>query len=103
LYIEHQEYKYRNLSWVSVPVTVGLVAAVWTLYDTGYRLLTDGLEKGIQSLIANGMLPSVFSSTSAASLSGSVAFELILLAVLTLLLLSYMIALMDTIFLKWMW
>lgn len=98
LFVEHQEYKYRRLSWISFPLTIGVVAGAYPFFDFGYRRGTEWLDTFLGNMVSSGKLPDFLSSKSSLANNG---FEYILLAVLSLLLLSYMMSFVDTLFLKW--
>lgn len=94
LYVEHQEYKYRHYHWTSFLATGVIVAGGYRFFDIGYKWsvqFLDGLLKNVAHI------PGVSADTSLANSP----FEYILLAVFSLLLLSYVIGLMDKIFLEW--
>lgn len=99
LFIEHQEYKYKNLSWVSFPVTLAIVAACWTTFDWVYHLGAGFLDELVRASLKN--VSSDFMSTDSTAALANSPFEYVILAVLTLLLASYIISLTEIFFLKW--
>lgn len=98
IFMEHQDYKYKRLGWLSFPATVGLVAVAYPFYHLGYNYAASWLDSFSQQLVKMGRLPENFQGGS--SLSNS-SFEYLLLFVLGVLLFSYVISLTETIFLKW--
>lgn len=98
LYMEHQEYKYKHLGWLSFPATVGIIALLYPVFHMGYTAFADWMDASVQRLSDMGRLPENF-TPSAGTLQDSM-FEYFLLGVLGLLLLSYVIALTETAFLK---
>jgi len=97
LFIEHQDYKYKNLSWISWPITAGIVFAVYSFFDTAYKASMTWLEQVTGEMVKNGVLPSNFTPNN----TMDNGFEWILLSVLTLLLMGYVISFTETIFMKW--
>jgi hypothetical protein len=96
LFNEHQEYKYRHFHWSSFLVTAAIVAAVYPLYHDGYEWLVGQLDVLLQQHVLKS-LPVISGDTSLANSP----FEYVLLGVLALLLLSYVIGIVDRIFLEW--
>jgi len=92
LYTEHQEYKFRYFNWLSFPITATVVALVFHLFDSGYSFAAQHVGKVLNSSAA------VPDATTAAQHS---PFEWIVLGILTLLLWSYIVSLIDKVFLKW--
>jgi hypothetical protein len=101
LFVEHQEYKYRHLSWISLPITGGIVAGAYAYFHLGYRYVTGALDGAMKQLAASGHLPIIFDPGQSTGLADNTTFEMIFLAALSLLLFSYIISLVDTMFLKW--
>ncbi|MHB9022835.1 MAG: hypothetical protein ACYC7E_01485 [Armatimonadota bacterium] len=99
LFIEHQEYKYKHLGWTSIPLSVGIIAALYTPYHIGYQFLAAHIDSMVDKMIALGKLPENFNNAS--RLTEVPFFEYFLLAVLGLLLTSYVISFAEKIFLKW--
>ncbi|HEY3377009.1 MAG TPA: hypothetical protein VGL77_05885 [Armatimonadota bacterium] len=95
LFVEHQEYKYKNFSWVRFAVTIAIVGTAYHYFDLGYHIGFSFLEN---LLITQLHVPGITQATSIASNS---AFEYFLLGVLSLSLLSHVIGFMDKFFLKW--
>lgn len=91
LYDEHQEYKYRNLSWISLPVSFALVFALFYPFDLGYKIVMTYVDQLVQKL------PYV---TESYNLANS-AFEWVMLGTLSLILLTYVISLTEVVLLKW--
>ncbi|MHB9133048.1 MAG: hypothetical protein ACYDBB_18425 [Armatimonadota bacterium] len=101
VFIEHQEYKYKHLGWTAFPVTIGIVVALFSLFDTAYKAGARSLENFLVSFVQNhgAFLPENF-HVSATGLEDSM-FEYVLLGVLSLLLAGYVIAFSETVFMKW--
>jgi hypothetical protein len=99
LYNEHQEYKYKNLSWISFPITAGITVALYGIFHVVYLAGTKFLDEFMARLVKTGSLPENF-HPDASSLVNS-PFEYVLLAVLGLLLASYVIVLTEKCFLSW--
>jgi hypothetical protein len=100
LYLEHQEYKYRNLSWISIPATAAIVALSWPVYDAGYQWLSRYLDDLMVQLTQIKDVARIIGPDEGATLANS-SFEYVLLAVLTLILFGYVISMTETFFLKW--
>jgi len=99
LYLEHQEYKYRSWHWVSFPLTAGIIALLYPYFTIGYKHAADMLDQFAIKLADLGKLPANF-DPSASSLKDS-PFEYVLLFMLALLLASYIVSLVDKMFLDW--
>lgn len=99
LYVEHQEYKYKYWHWVSLPITFVIVAASYAYYHIAYVFAAGFLDELMKKLIAIGGLPDNF-TPSVEGLADS-PFEYLLLAVLAILLGSYVVGFIDTVILKW--
>jgi hypothetical protein len=99
LFTEHQEYKYKNLHWISLPITVGLAVALFQFFDIGYKWTTLAMANEMNNLAKHG-LSEVFSADSNNSLANS-SFEYVVYCVLALLLLSFVIQFVEKFFLEW--
>ncbi|MEI7833840.1 MAG: hypothetical protein WCJ56_11675 [bacterium] len=101
LFMEHQEYKYHNFNWIGLPITALIVFFSYTYYDQGYRIATTALENAVTQATAS--MPSVARTTfnEGNSLANSTGFEWFFLGVLSVILLSYVVTLTDTMLLKW--
>lgn len=99
LFIEHQEYKYKYWHWISFPITIGIVAACYSYFEMGYKALVDFVYVFMQQVVRLGGLPDSFKPDSTGLLDSP--FQYLLLGVLAVLLMSYVVGLIDTVFLKW--
>jgi hypothetical protein len=97
LFLEHQEYKYKNMHWVSWLATLAIVGGAYSAFDAAYKASTDWLQSTMTALVTQHVLPENFKPNESLS-SG---FEFVLLGVLALLLLGYVISFTETLFLKW--
>lgn len=95
LYLEHQEYKYKNLGWVSFPVTGLAVVAAYPIFDPAYQYGIGVVQGWLEKTNMGNFTPDI------SGLGGE--FEYLLLFVLGLLLLGYVISLVETFFLRWKW
>jgi len=94
IYVEHQEYKYRNFSWTSFFITAAIAGIAWPFFDMGYKWMVDRLDSLLQNV---GSIPGL---TADAKLANS-PFEYVLCGVLFLLLWGYIIDFLDMFFLEW--
>ena len=99
LYLEHQEYKYRNWHWISFPLTAGIVGLLYPFFHEGYGLMAEYLDLFMKRLVEIGKLPENF-DPSASTLKDS-PFEYVLLFMVGLVLASYVVSLIDKMFLDW--
>ena len=101
LFLEHQEHKYHNFNWIGLPITAVIVFFSYNYYDQGYRIATTALETAVAQATAS--MPSVARTTfnEGNSLANSTGFEWFFLGVLSVILLSYVVTLTDTMLLKW--
>jgi hypothetical protein len=100
LFLEHQEYKYRYWHWISFPITGGVVAVMYHLgFHEAYNWIADKLDMFMEKLVEMGKLPSNF-DPSASNLKDS-PFEYVLLFMVSLIIASYIVALIDKMFLDW--
>jgi len=100
LFLEHQEYKYRNWHWISFPITGGVVALIYYLgFHEVYNWIADKLDLFMDKLVQMGKLPANF-DPSASNLKDS-PFEYVLLFMVALIIASYIVALIDKMFLDW--
>jgi len=100
LFLEHQEYKYRNWHWISFPITVGVVVLMYRLgFHEVYNWIADKLDLFMDKLVQMGKLPANF-DPSASNLKDS-PFEYVLLFMVSLIIASYIVALIDKMFLDW--
>ncbi len=101
LFMEHQEHKYHNFNWIGLPITGLIVYFSYPYYDIGYRIATQALETAVTQATAS--MPDVARTTFAGnnSLANSTGFEWFFLGVLSIILLSYVVSLTDTMLLKW--
>lgn len=95
LYLEHQDYKYKNLSWISFPITICLMLAASPLFSIAYQYGINFVQEQLKSMKLGNFTPDV------TGLGGS--FEFLLLFVLGLLLWGYIISMVETCFLRWKW
>lgn len=95
LYLEHQEYKYKNLSWISFPITAFIMLAVYPIIAAAYSAGLNELQNYLKDVKMGAFSP------DASGLSGG--FEFFLFGVLALLLLGYVISMVETCFLRWKW
>ncbi len=100
IFVEHQEYKYKNLSWISFPVTGVIVAIIFPLFNWAYGEGVSYMEIGLKRLADIKGWSEVINPSASESLANS-SFEYVVLAVLVLLLSSYVIGFTETCFLKW--
>ena len=98
LYEEHEEYKYRNLTWVNFPLSVVIVLAIYYPYDWLYNWGMTYVDEWVQAMMTK--YPFLQQATQATSLAHS-PFEWVVLGVIALTLLSYVMAFTETFFLKW--
>jgi len=100
LFLEHQEYKYRYWHWISFPITGAVVAAMYLLrFHDAYNWVADILDQFMAKLCSMGKLPENF-DPSASTLKDS-PFEYVLLFMIALIIASYVVALIDKMFLDW--
>ncbi len=97
LFLEHQEYKYKNLHWLSWVATLAIVGIVYSFFDQAYTAMTQWLTNEMTALVTQHVLPENFKPNE----SMNSDFKYVLLGVLTLLLLGYVIGFTETLFLKW--
>lgn len=94
LFLEHQEYKYRRFSSMSIILTIVITGALYPLYHIAYQTGMKALDKILQGKFN---IPGVSVDTSLVNSP----FEWVLLAVLAMLLWSYLITAVDNYFLEW--
>lgn len=100
LFLEHQEYKYRYWHWISFPVTGGVIAGIYALgFHDAYNWVAEILDTFMKKLCEMGRLPENF-DPSASTLKDS-PFEYVLLFTISLIVASYVVALIDKMFLEW--
>jgi len=99
LYVEHQEYKYKHFHWLSGPLTVAILVFGYQYFDLGYKGLANFLDAFAKELVKRGGLPENFTPSSGALVNSP--FEYVLLAAVGLILGSYMVGLIDKVFLEW--
>jgi hypothetical protein len=98
LFIEHQEYKFKHLRWMSLPVT-GLIAFIlWAPFVAGFQWASDKLFELTNKLIAMSNMPEDF-KPHPTDLTGG--FMIFVGCILIVLLASYVMAFTERIFLKW--
>jgi|GEM_PF-2122692 len=95
VYLEHQEFKYRRNTWLSFPFTIIVMAILLQWVRLGYGYVARFLDTKIKNIDS---LPDNFNLTT--SLEGS-SFEYVVIFLVALLVFSYMVVLVDNIFLKW--
>jgi len=98
LFIEHQEYKFKHLRWISFPITLAIGAALYFPYHEGFVWFAAWLEGATQKLIALGNLPENFNPSATSLGSG---FEIFLGVILLLLACSWVMEFTERMFLKW--
>jgi hypothetical protein len=98
IFLEHQGVKYRRLNWVFFPVSLILVLVLFPFYHLAYGLGADKLDALSRHLVAIGKMPT--DVVNAGMLLNS-PYEYVLLAVLSLLLMSYVVEFTDTCLLEW--
>lgn len=101
LFLEHQSFKYRRLNWIFLPITVLLVAILFHFYDAMYGQGAQYLDQLSARLTHAGYLPTGMYGDASGLLNSP--YEYVLLAVLTLLLMSYVVELTDRALLEWKW
>lgn len=94
LFLEHQEYKYRRFSGISIILTIVLTGLLYPLYHIAYQTGMKSLDSILQGRFN---IPGINVDTSLANSP----FEWVLLAVLAMLLWSYLITFVDNYFLEW--
>jgi hypothetical protein len=94
IYSEHQEYKFRNLTWINYPITGVIVGALFVPYDIGYKFVFNYLD----NILLQVKIPYVAVSKFADS-----PFEWVLLGVITIVILSYIMAFTEHILLELKW
>ena len=94
LFMEHQEYKYRRFGWMSIVLTLIIIGVVYPFYHIAYNSVMTMIDSSLRGRLN---LPGIDVETSLANSP----FEWVLLAVLGMLLWSYMISLIDAYFLEW--
>lgn len=99
LYLEHQEYKYKYWHWVSFPATLVLLVICYPIFHICYAAVLTFLNDVLLKLVKMGGLSDNFVPTTAGLADNG--FEYVVLAVLGILVASYVMALTDTFFLKW--
>lgn len=94
LFMEHQEYKYKRFSWLSLPICAIITVSAYHYFDMGYQWMATQIT---QWLVDTLHLPGLNTENSLVNSP----FEYVLLGIFALLLLSYVIEFMDRIFLEW--
>ncbi|MEI6519321.1 MAG: hypothetical protein WCO98_04695 [bacterium] len=94
IYSEHQEHKFRNLQWINFPITGLIVGVLFVPYEIAYKFAFTYLD----NILLQVKIPYVTVSRFADS-----PFEWVLLGVLTIVILSYVMALTEQILLEWKW
>jgi hypothetical protein len=91
LFTEHQDYKFRHFSWLSFPFTAIIIALFLPLYELGYSIAVNALDKllhtGMTGITNTGLIHS--------------PFEWVVLGIITLLLWTFMVSMVDRIFMRW--
>jgi hypothetical protein len=98
LFIEHQEYKFKHLRFISLPITLGIGAVIQPSYSSGFKQFSEWLAVTTTRLIQT--LPENF-KPSASTLGPG--FEIFLGVVLLVLVASWIMELVERMFLKWNW
>lgn len=93
LYNEHQEYKYKHFNWAGIFITIAVVAGGYPFYHMAYEKSVGYLDEAIKHF------PQIPGTTTSTLINSP--FEYLLLGVLSLLLFTYIIALVDKFFLEW--
>lgn len=99
LFIEHQEYKFKHLRFISLPITLFVGAVLWPFYSDFFDRFSFWLEETTRRLIQSH-LPENF-QPSASSLGPG--FEIFLGVVILVLISSWIMELVERMFLKWNW
>ena len=99
VFMEHQGYKYKKLNWVFMPISLIVVLFLYPYFHMAYNLGAHAMDTLARHLTASGSLPSGFYS-DASSLIDS-PYEYLLLAVLSMLLMSYVVEFTDWCLLDW--
>ncbi len=94
IFSEHQEYKFRNLQWVNYIIAGLIVAILFVPYEMAYKYLFTKID----DILLKVKIPFVQVTGFANS-----PFEWVLLGVLTIIILSYIMALYEHILLEWKW
>ena len=99
LFIEHQEYKYKNFHWLSVPTTIAIMVGGFPIFHDGYQLMAKFLDEFAKEIIKRGGLPDNFNPDASGLLHSP--FEYVLLVAVALILGSYIVNIVDKLFLEW--
>lgn len=99
IFLEHQEYKYRHLNWIGFPVTFAVAALLYPLYHEGYLFAASQLDRVAQRLFLVIKLPDNFHPED--SMLVDSPFEYVFLAVMIILLASFVFDFTDRCLLKW--
>lgn len=99
LFIEHQEYKFKHLRFISLPMTLFVGVILYPFYDIGYQQFAMWLEDTTKKLMT-GPLADKFQPTATSLGPG---FEMFLGVVLLVLISSWIMELTERMFLKWNW
>ncbi len=91
LFIEHQEYKFRNFNWLSFPITATIIALAFHLFQTGYAMSVSAIDK-----MLNTQLPIPSDSTMIHS-----PFEWVVLGIITVLIWSGVVNTIERVFMRW--
>jgi len=95
VFLEHQEFKYRRNTWLSLPFTALVMVAAYPFIKKGYDIGAGFLDSKIKNVSS---LPENFNFST--DLQGS-AFEYVVIGMIAIWVFSMMVALVDNIFLKW--
>jgi hypothetical protein len=99
LYLEHQEFKYRTWHWISFPITIVIIIAAFPFFHEGYLKVAGYLDLFMKKLVEMGKMPDNF-RPDASTLADS-PFEYVVIAMFGLVLASYVVALIDKMFIEW--
>jgi hypothetical protein len=99
LFLEHQWLKYRSLNWIFLPVSVVMAVVLYPWYHLGYNYWAQAMDLLSHRLAA--YLPEGFYSDAGILVNSP--YEYVLYAVLTILLMSYVVEYTDRCFLEWKW
>jgi hypothetical protein len=98
LFIEHQEYKFKHLRWVSLPITLAIGAGLWPFFDAGFKWLSEWLTVMTTKMVELGNLPDNFRPDVTQL---DMNFEIFLGVVILVLISSFVMEFTERMFLKW--
>ena len=66
IYLEHQTMKFRTLSWLAIPATIGTMFAIWPTYTKMFGLLEKSMDKvwaGLSTVNVKNLAPDAIKTT----------------------------------------